>query len=230
MSKPQLMDGVMSKKQYSLEAILQQGVLPLYFHANAEVSVNVLKALYAAGIRAVEYTNRGKEALQNFKVLVTVRDSNFKDMQLGIGTIKNELDAKYFIDAGADFIISPGMIPDVAKEVDKAQLLWIPGCMTVSEIIQAEALGAKFVKIFPGNLLGPAFVSSIKDIFPQMCFMPTGGVELNEENMNAWFKSGVVAVGLGSKLISKELLDQKNYSAIEKSTKEAISIVQRIKK
>lgn len=219
----------MDKKQQSLDMILHQGVLPLYFHPNAEVSVNVLKALYSAGIRAVEYTNRGKEALQNFKVMITVRDSGLKDMQLGIGTIKSAVEAKSFIEAGADFIISPGLVPEVAEESKNKQLLWIPGCMTVSEIIRAEQLGATMVKLFPGNLLGPSYVSAIREIFPGVCFMPTGGVELDKENMQAWFRAGVSAVGLGSKMISKELLEQKKYDAIQKAAKEAISIVNSLK-
>lgn len=220
----------MSKEQASLDIILKQAILPLYFHESEEVSIQVLKALYKAGIRAVEYTNRGKEALGNFKTLIALRNSEMKDLQLGIGTIKNAVDAQAFIQAGADYIISPGLIAEVAKETQKAQLLWIPGCMTVTEIIQAENLGAKFVKLFPGNLLGPAFVSGIKDIFPGLYFMPTGGVELNEENIGGWFKSGVVAVGLGSKLISKELLEKKDYNAIQSLTEKAVSIVQSIKK
>lgn len=220
----------MSKAQQSLDIILKQGVLPLYFHPSEEVSINVLKSLYAAGIRAVEYTNRGKEALPNFKAMLALRDKELKGLQIGIGTIKNAVDAKAYIKAGADYIISPGLIPEVAKESDNAQLLWIPGCMTATEIIAAENLGAKFIKLFPGNLLGPTFVSAIKDIFPNIYFMPTGGVDLTKESIGSWFKSGVVAVGLGSKLITKELLDQKNYASIQQSTEEALDIVQTFKK
>jgi 2-dehydro-3-deoxyphosphogluconate aldolase/(4S)-4-hydroxy-2-oxoglutarate aldolase len=219
----------MNKAQQSLDIIFRQGVLPLYFHPSQEVSAKVLKALYQAGIRAVEYTNRGKEALQNFKALISLRNAELKDMQLGIGTIKNAKDANLYIEAGANFIISPGLVPEVVKEADKAQLLWIPGCMSVTEIIEAENMGAKLVKLFPGNLLGPSYVSSIKDIFPQVFFMPTGGVEVNKENITSWFKAGVSVVGLGSKLISKELLEQQNYDAIHSSTKEALGIVQSAK-
>lgn len=219
----------MDKKRRSLNAILKQGVLPLYFHPNVEVSVNVLKALYASGIRAVEYTNRGQEAYQNFNVLLSVRDAEMKELHLGIGTIKNGCDAKAFINAGADFIICPGMVPEVAREAVKAQLLWIPGCMTVSEVIAAELLGATFVKLFPGNFLGPSYVQSIREIFPEMLFMPTGGVELNAENISAWFSAGVAAVGLGSKLISRELLERRDYRTIQHLTGEALSIVQQIK-
>lgn len=219
----------MSRKQQAIDMIVQQAMLPLYFHESEEVSVQVLISLYNAGIRAVEYTNRGKEALQNFKRMRCERDLHFKDLQLGIGTIKNAADAAAFIEAGADFIISPGLVPDVVSIADKERVLLIPGCMTVSELIVAEGSGAKLVKLFPGNMLGPGYVSTIKDIFPNLLFMPTGGVELTEENISAWFKAGVAAVGMGSKLLRKDLLEQQNYQAIQETTKEALRIVQSVK-
>ena len=220
----------MSKKQTSLEIILRQAALPLFFHASEEVSVQVLQALYTAGVRSIEYTNRGKEALSNFKALVAFRNLELKDMQLGIGTIKNARDAQAFIQAGADYLISPGFVPEVAEVAEQHQVLWIPGCMTVSEIIAAEQLGIQFIKLFPGNLLGPGFMSAIKDVFPDISFMPTGGVELNPESIGAWFKAGVVAVGLGSKLITKELLEQQNYTDIQAATQKALAIAQSFKK
>ena len=178
----------MSQQQHILDGIYQQKVLPLYFHKDTEVSLQILRVLYAAGIRSVEYTNRGEEALHNFKAMIALRDAELKGLFLGIGTIKTATDAKLYIDAGADYIISPGFIPEVAAESIKQQVLWIPGCMTVSEIIAAEQLGAAFIKLFPGNSLGPDFMSSIKDIFPKVKFMPTGGVDLTKENIGAWFK------------------------------------------
>lgn len=220
----------MSKKQTSIDIILRQRALPLFFHPSEEVSIKVLVALYAAGVRSIEYTNRGPEAISNFKALVALRDRELKDMQLGIGTIKNATDAQLFIHAGADYLISPGYVPEVAQVAEQHQVLWIPGCMTVSEIIEAEHRGIKFIKLFPGNVLGPGFMSSIKDVFPGMHFMPTGGVELNSESIGAWFKAGVVAVGLGSKLITKELLEQRNYTEIQSATEKALSIAQSFKK
>ena len=216
------MEGIIRK-------IAEQGMLPLYFHADPSVSVEVLKALYAAGIRAVEYTNRGEAALDNFKLLKETRDRELPEMLLGIGTIKRKKDAKAFMKAGVDFIIAPGMIEEVAEAVHKEEMLWIPGCMTPTEIIKAEEAGAKLVKLFPGNLLGPAFVSAIKELFPDLYFMPTGGVEVNKENLAGWFKSGVVAVGMGSKLITKDILEKKEYETLINKTKEAIALVQEVR-
>ena len=156
-------------------------------------------------------------------------DEELHGMYLGVGTIKNAESAKTFIDAGADFIISPGLVEEVAKIADENKMLWIPGCMTPTEIIRAENLGAKIIKLFPGNLLGPDFMSSIKSLFPDLLFMPTGGVDLDKENISAWLKAGVCAVGMGSKLISKELLEQKDYEKIQALTKEALDILRSLR-
>jgi len=219
----------MDKKDILLKLIPEQGVLPLYFYKDTEVSIQVLKALYRAGIRTVEYTNRGEAALQNFKKLRELCDSELSGMYLGIGTIKNGDAAQTFIDAGADFIVCPGLVEDVAKVADANNMLWVPGCMTPTEVIRAETLGAKMIKLFPGNILGPEFMSSIKTLFPDLMFMPTGGVDLNRENIAEWLKSGVCAVGMGSKLISKQLLEQKDYSKIEELAKEALDILRSLK-
>ena len=219
----------MNKKQQSFDIILKQKMLPLYFNADQQVSIDILKALYHAGIRSVEYTNRGTTALENFKALVTLCNEELPGMELGIGTIKTVADAQAFIDAGADYIICPGLIPDVVKHVQHAGLLCVPGCMTTSEIITAEQLGVTFIKLFPGNLIGPGYVSAIKDIFPGLFFMPTGGVDTTKENIQSWFDAGVCAVGMGSKLISKSLMERKDYTAIQKAAQEVLAIAQSIK-
>jgi 2-dehydro-3-deoxyphosphogluconate aldolase/(4S)-4-hydroxy-2-oxoglutarate aldolase len=152
-----------------------------------------------------------------------------KDMFLGMGTIKNAPMAQTFIDAGTDFIVCPGLVESVAEVADRNNILWVPGCMTPSEIIRAESLGAKMIKLFPGNILGPGFVSAIKEIFPDLLFMPTGGVELDNENIAAWLKAGVCAVGMGSKLITKQLLETNDYRQITASTRDVLSIIASIR-
>lgn len=220
----------MSHKETLLQIIPEQGILPLYYNADTAVSIQLLKALYQAGIRAVEYTNRGEQALKNFKEMRKVCDAEYKDMYLGIGTIKNGDMAKTFIDAGADYIICPGLIESVATAADAAGMLWVPGCMTPSEIIAAETLGAKMIKLFPGNLLGPAFVSAIRELFPGLLFMPTGGVEVSKENLSEWFNAGVCAVGMGSKLVSKAIMQNKEYDKLITLTQQAIEIIHSIRK
>jgi 2-dehydro-3-deoxyphosphogluconate aldolase/(4S)-4-hydroxy-2-oxoglutarate aldolase len=147
-------------------------------------------------------------------------------LQLGAGTIKTAVDAQLFITAGADFIVCPVVNIEVANIVHKADLLWIPGCMTATEIYTAEANGATIVKIFPGNILGPSYIAGIKEIFPNLLFMPTGGVDVSKENLSAWFNAGVCAVGMGSKLVSKSILENKNFKKLSTLTKEVLQIIQ----
>jgi 2-dehydro-3-deoxyphosphogluconate aldolase/(4S)-4-hydroxy-2-oxoglutarate aldolase len=219
----------MPDKKLVTEKIVQQGILPLYFNADENVSIEVLKAIFRAGIRAVEYTNRGEAALNNFKKLVEVKNQEMPDLLLGVGTIKTLQQAESYTNVAADFLVSPGLVPEVVGFANAKNIFYAPGCMTPSEIIEAENKGITFIKLFPGNLLGPEFVSSIKEIFPKLLFMPTGGVDTTKENLEAWFKSGVCAVGMGSKLISKKLMEQKDYPAIEKNTKEVLDLIRKIK-
>jgi 2-dehydro-3-deoxyphosphogluconate aldolase/(4S)-4-hydroxy-2-oxoglutarate aldolase len=219
----------MNKKEEILKLIPEQGVLPLYFYKDTDVSIEVLKALYNAGIRAVEYTNRGEAALKNFAAMRKVCDSELKGMYLGVGTIKNAQAAQSFVDAGADYLISPGLVEDAVKLADANNMLWVPGCMTPSEIIRAEQLGAKMIKLFPGNILGPAFLSAIKELFPALLFMPTGGVEVDRDNLSGWFKAGVCAVGMGSKLITKQALESRDYEKIKSDTLKTIQLIKEVK-
>ncbi|HMU47166.1 MAG TPA: bifunctional 4-hydroxy-2-oxoglutarate aldolase/2-dehydro-3-deoxy-phosphogluconate aldolase [Chitinophagaceae bacterium] len=220
----------MSTTQKITDAILAQGILPLYFNSSEEVSLDVLKAIYRAGIKAVEYTNRGDAALDNFKKMVALRNAEMPGMLLGVGTIKNMEHAKNYMTVGADFLVSPGFVPDVAAHCVTNDIFYAPGCMTPTEIIAAENAGIKFIKLFPGNMLGTEFLTTIKDIFPKLLFMPTGGVDTTKENIESWFKSGVCAVGMGSKLISKKLMEAKDYATIESETKKVLELIQSIKK
>lgn len=219
----------MSKKEEVLKVIPEQGILPLYFNKDTQVSIDLLKALYSAGIRAVEYTNRGEAALENFRKMREVCDAELPGMYLGVGTIKDAATAQAFIDAGADYIISPGLVEDVAEVSDKNGMLWVPGCMTPTEIIKAEKMGAKFVKLFPGNILGPSFLSGIKELFPNLLFMPTGGVDLGRDNIQGWFKAGVCAVGMGSKLVTKDIMENKKYDELVTLTKEVIETIKSVR-
>jgi len=216
----------MHKKEEAYRVLLGQKLLPLYYHESAEVSTGILQALYDAGIRIVEYTNRGEQALDHFKLLRKAVDKRMPGLLLGIGTIKSRKQAKKFIEAGADFIVCPSMNEEVAGVAEGAELLWIPGCMTPTEIAAAENAGAALVKIFPGNILGPAFVTAVKELFPGLRFMPTGGVEAEEGNLDAWFRAGVSGVGMGSKLITKELVAQQDYDGLRSATVKALQMVQ----
>ncbi len=220
----------MSNIKKTTDAIIAQGMLPLYFNADETVSIDILRTVYRAGVKALEYTNRGEAALANFKKMVEVRNAEMPGMLLGVGTVKNLQTAKDYMAAGADFLVSPGFVKEVADYAVTNDIFYAPGCMTPSEIIAAENAGIGFIKLFPGNMLGPEFLSGIKDIFPKLLFMPTGGVDTTKENIEGWFKAGVCAVGMGSKLISKKLMEAKDYATIEKMTKEVVDLIGTIKK
>jgi 2-dehydro-3-deoxyphosphogluconate aldolase / (4S)-4-hydroxy-2-oxoglutarate aldolase len=219
----------MSNINKAIEGIIQQGMLPLYFNADETVSVDVLKTIYRAGVKVVEYTNRGEAALKNFTKLIQIRNAEMPDLMIGVGTIKNLAQAESYMKVGADFLVSPGFVKEVATYAVKNDIFYAPGCMTPSEIIAAENAGVKFIKLFPGDMLGPKFLSGIKDIFPNLLFMPTGGVDTTAENIGGWFKAGVCAVGMGSKLISKDLMAAKDYATIEKTTREVLALIKTIK-
>ncbi len=155
----------MKNKQNILNSIVRQGMLPLFYNQDVEVSLQIVRTLYSAGVRVLEYTNRGEAALRNFKLLKRMQLDEMPDLHLGIGTIISINDAGLFAKAGADFLVSPLINPDVVKIANDYQLLWIPGCMTPTEIYKAQCLEAALIKLFPGNTLGSSFLMSIKELF-----------------------------------------------------------------
>ena len=215
----------MTKAQQVLALIKQQKVMPLYYHDSAAISMQAAWALYAGGIRLIEYTNRGANALKNFNELRKLVDAEMKDLQLGVGTIKSADDAKKFIAAGADFVVAPIVNPEVADVVHQNKLLWIPGCFTNTEIYTAETSGASLLKIFPGGVGGPSYITALKEIFPNLDFMPTGGVEPTVASIHGWLKAGVVAVGMGSKMVSKEILDNGQFEKLTETAKSVLKII-----
>ena len=216
----------MNKKERVIQEIIQSGLLPLYYHEDQDTSINILRALYHSGVRILEYTNRGAKASANFKALKEIAQKEMPDLLLGIGTIKTAEKAQEFIDLGADFIVSPIVSSEVATITYSNQLAWISGCLSPTEIHQAQLLGATLVKIFPGNLVGPSYIQTIKDIFPDLLFMPTGGVEPEEQNLKAWFRAGVSAVGMGSKLLKTDLIEAGDYDKLSNYIVNSIGLLQ----
>lgn len=218
----------MPDKQQTAAFLLQQKLLPLFYHDSMETSGEILRALYAGGLRAVEFTNRGEHALHNFSVLKKLVDEEMPGMLLGIGTIKSAKDARRFIGEGADFVVCPTVDSSVADAVAEADLLWVPGTMTPTEISMAETFGATLVKVFPGNILTPVFISSVKELFPGLSFLVTGGVEPEEQNLAAWFRSGVAAVGMGSMLIKKSYIENNDFAGLTAAAEKTLRLVQSI--
>lgn len=203
--------------------------MPLFFNADEGDSIIIAEALYNGGVKIIEYTNRGPEALSNFVALKKIIDKKYPDLLIGAGTIKDAQQAKLFIHAGADFLVSPAFDMDIYNVALANKTLWIPGCMTPTEILYAEKSGIELVKLFPGNLLGTSFVKAIKDIFPSMLFMPTGGVDTSIENLESWFGAGVTAVGLGSGLITEKIIKDRDFNCLTSKVKEVLDRISAIK-
>jgi 2-dehydro-3-deoxyphosphogluconate aldolase/(4S)-4-hydroxy-2-oxoglutarate aldolase len=203
--------------------ILSSKLIPLFYESDVQVVIDVVKALYAGGIRTIEFTNRGAKALDNFKALIALKNE-MPDLYLGIGTIKSEDDAKKYIDAGADFLISPVFDASVADIAYLHKVLWIPGCMTPTEIHNAQVAGCNIVKLFPGNVLGPGFIEAIKPLFSDIHFLVTGGVDATAQSIMSWLNAGAAGVGLGSKLITKTLLANKQYDELTTTSRTLLSI------
>jgi 2-dehydro-3-deoxyphosphogluconate aldolase / (4S)-4-hydroxy-2-oxoglutarate aldolase len=209
-------------------AICESGLVPVFYHDDEEVCKQVVAACFRAGLRVFEFTNRGERALANFKTLRKHIAATCPGMVLGAGTIFSIQSAVEFIDAGADFIVSPAFIPSMLPVQTTNGTLWIPGCATISELAQARHLGIPMMKIFPGDLLGPKFAKAALSVMPKLRLMPTGGVEPTKESLSSWFESGVLAVGMGSQLFSKELIEQNNWNALEAKIKNALAIVHEV--
>jgi 2-dehydro-3-deoxyphosphogluconate aldolase/(4S)-4-hydroxy-2-oxoglutarate aldolase len=207
----------------TLTLLQKQKVLPLFYHADAEVCKGVVEALYHGGIRLIEFTNRGSEALARFTELSSLCKQSYPEMRLAVGTIASGKDAEDFIEAGADVLISPFWDDEVAVVAKNAGVLWIPGCMTPTEIHHAVQEGIQLIKLFPGNLLGTGFVEAIRPLFPNVHFVVTGGVDATADSVKQWLNAGIVAAGLGSKLITGEVMQQKQFSVLQEKVSSLLS-------
>jgi 2-dehydro-3-deoxyphosphogluconate aldolase/(4S)-4-hydroxy-2-oxoglutarate aldolase len=199
-------------------------IVPLFFNTDLTVAQHVLKACYDGGIRVFEFTNRGAEAPAIFAKLIDYCEKECPDLVLGIGTIYDAKQANEFIAMGADFMLQPFTTPEVGEVCAKHDIPWMPGTMTLTEIRNAEILGAKYVKIFPGNVVGPGFVKAIKGPMPKTKIMVTGGVEPNKESLSSWFGAGAAAVGMGSQLFPADLIAKKDYQSISNTISDLIKI------
>ena len=215
-------------KQEIVEGMREKGIVPLFTHDNEKEAFEVVEAAYKGGIRAFEFTNRRPNSFEIFSHLIRER-KKFPDLMLGIGTVMDAATTRKFIDAGADFIISPILKPEMAEVCRQHGKAWIPGCATLTEIVTAKELGAAVIKVFPGSVLGPGFVSAIMPVVPDLKLMITGGVEPTKENLSAWFKAGAMCVGMGSQLFTKDILQNKNWDLLTKTVAHALNLVKEIR-
>ncbi|MDR0834961.1 MAG: bifunctional 4-hydroxy-2-oxoglutarate aldolase/2-dehydro-3-deoxy-phosphogluconate aldolase [Tannerella sp.] len=213
-----------------LSVISATGMVPVYYNKDIEVAKNVLKACYEGGVRAFEFTNRGDFAQDVFAELNKFAAKECPEMIIGIGSIVDAPTAAMYLQLGANFVVGPLFNPDVAKVCNRRLVPYTPGCGTVSEIGFAQEAGCDLCKIFPaGSVGGPSFVKDIKAPMPWTMIMATGAVEPTEENLTTWFKSGVTAVGMGSKLFPKEAIKEGDWVAITNLCRKAISYIISVK-
>ncbi|MFO7658579.1 MAG: bifunctional 4-hydroxy-2-oxoglutarate aldolase/2-dehydro-3-deoxy-phosphogluconate aldolase [Bacteroidales bacterium] len=209
----------------------ETGMVPVFYHPDLEICKKVVKACYDGGVRVFEFTNRGDFAHEIFSDLNKYTIKEMPEMIMGVGSVTDPGTTSLYIQLGSNFIVSPILNEEMARICNRRKISWSPGCGSVSEISKAEELGSEVVKIFPGSQVGgPKFVSAVLGPMPWTSIMPTGGVEPTEENLGAWFKAGVLCVGMGSQLITKEVIQKGDYQKLTEECKKALEIIKKHKK
>lgn len=209
--------------------MLSTGLVPVFYNADVEVAKKVVEACSAGGAVVVEFTNRGDFAPEVFKELSQYFSKTSPEIILGVGSVIDEPTAALYIAYGANFVVGPLLNETIARLCNRRKVAYIPGCGSVSEISYAEELGAEIVKIFPGDSVGgPGFVKAVLGPCPWTRIMPTGGVDATEESIKAWFEAGVACVGIGSKLIRKDLVAAENWAEITALVRQVIDWIKNV--
>lgn len=207
----------------------ENGMVPLFFHPDVEIGKKVLKACYDGGTRLLEFTSRSDFAHETFGELNKYAINELPGMIMGVGSVTDAASASLYMLLGANFIVTPVLREDIALVCNRRKTLWIPGCGSLGEIAKAEELGCEIVKLFPGEIYSPKFISAIKGPSPWTNIMPTGGVTPEETNLKSWFDAGATCVGIGSQLISKDILENKNFELLTKKVKETLDSIKKIR-
>ncbi|MBT32455.1 MAG: bifunctional 4-hydroxy-2-oxoglutarate aldolase/2-dehydro-3-deoxy-phosphogluconate aldolase [Thalassobius sp.] len=208
----------------------ETGMVPVFYNKDIEVCKKVLKACYDGGVRVFEFTNRGDYAHEVFSELNKYAAKELPEMIMGVGSVVDPGTTSLYIQLGTNFVVSPILSAEMAKVCNRRKIAWSPGCGSLTEISYAEELGAEVVKIFPGTEVGgPNFVKAVKGPFPWTSIMPTGGVTPSEENLTKWFSAGVHCVGMGSQLITKDIIESGNYDELTKKSQSALAIIKAVR-
>ena len=219
--------------QYSriqvINKMMELRMVPLFYNSDFQVAKNILQACYNGGARLIEFTNRADFAIEVFSKLIKFASKELPGMIVGIGSVTDSAAASQYMLLGANFVVTPVLREDIAIVCNRRKVLWIPGCGSLSEIAKAEEMGCEFIKLFPGNVYGQDFIKSVKAPQPWSSIMPTGGVSIEKSNLLGWFKGGADCVGLGSQLISKEVLINQDFKKLEKNVLDTIQFIQKIK-
>lgn len=211
------------------QVMQETGMVPLFYHPDVELGKKVLKACYEGGARLLEFTARGDFAYEVFSELNKYALAELPGMIMGVGSITDAAAASLFIQMGANFIVTPSLREDIAVTCNRRKIMYSPGCGSLTEINRAEELGVEIIKLFPGSTYGPGFVKAIKGPQPWTSIMPTGGVSTETDNLKAWFASGVTCVGMGSQLISKQILADQDYAGLEALVSDTLKNIKEIR-
>lgn len=211
-------------------AMEETGLVPLFYHSDAGICREVITACHAGGAKVFEFTNRGSFAHEVFSEVKKWAREQCPGMMIGTGSVMDAPTAALYMQLDADFIVSPVLNAEVAKTCNRRKVLWIPGCGTLTEISEAEELGAEIVKIFPGTSVGgPAFVKAVKAPCPWTSIMPTGGVDPSEENLRQWFAAGAACVGMGSALITDKLVKTAGWQELKENVQATLNTIKRLR-
>lgn len=207
----------------------RNGMVPLFYHKDVALGKEVLKACYEGGARVLEFTNRGDYAHEVFRELNLYAEQELPEMILGVGSVTDAAAASLYMQLGANFVVTPVLREDIAISCNRKKVLWSPGCGTLTEIARAEELGCELVKLFPGGTYGAGFIKAIKGPCPWTNVMPTGGVSPDEDNLKGWFDVGVTCVGMGSQLISKQVLKDRDFDGLTQLVKKTLATIQQLR-
>jgi 2-dehydro-3-deoxyphosphogluconate aldolase / (4S)-4-hydroxy-2-oxoglutarate aldolase len=208
----------------------ETGLVPLFYHTDIDLAKKVLKACYDGGARLMEFTSRGDFAFEIFGELNKYAVKELPGMILGVGSITDAAAASLYMQLGANFIVTPVFREDIAIACNRRKVLWSPGCASLTEIARAEELGCEIVKLFPGEIYGPQFIKGIKGPCPWTSIMPTGGVTTAKDNLKSWFDAGAVCVGMGSQLITNEILQNQDLEMLETQVRNTLAIIKEVRK
>lgn len=209
-----------------LTALQSQGICPVFYHSDPETALNVIRACARGGAPVIEFTNRGDFAVDLFGEIARELTRTDPEIVLGIGSVLDAGTAAMFLNRAARFVVSPALVPEVAQVCNRRMVAYFPGCGSVTDISNAHALGCEIVKLFPGaSVGGPDFVKAVLGPMPWTKIMPTGGVDPDPTSIAKWFGSGIVAAGMGSRLITDAAVRDGDWAGIEASVRGAVEAV-----
>ena len=207
----------------------ETGLVPLFYHTDVALAKKVLKACYDGGARLMEFTSRGDFAFEIFGELNKYALAELPGMILGVGSITDAAAASLYMQLGANFIVTPVFREDIAIVCNRRKVLWSPGCASLTEIARAEELGCEIIKLFPGEIYGPQFIKGVKGPCPWTSIMPTGGVTTAKDNLTSWVDAGAVCVGMGSQLITNEILKNQDVVLLEDIVRKTLATIKEIR-